>query len=289
MIAQLLVSGIAQGAIYALVGLGMTTLYRATTIVNFGHGEFFTAGAFAVYVGRFDLGLPPLPAALAAIFFLFALGAAIDRGLMRWIDHHAHLSLIMMTIAVSYLMRGIVRVFWGGDILQLPPVFTPTPFRVGSAYVTYQDLLVIGVALGLVAAFFVAFRLSRLGKTLQAIAETPRGAALVGIDIARFNAAMWGVTAAMGAIAGVVVAPVTLLYPDMGAVILIRGVAAMTLGGFGSFGGSVVGGVAIGLIEAFAGAYVSSALIDIAPLLVIVLVLLVWPEGLFGRKEYIRV
>jgi branched-chain amino acid transport system permease protein len=289
MIGQLIISGTAQGAIYALVALGMTILYRATTIMNFAHGEFFMAGAFAVYVCSALLGIGPLEAAAVAIAFLFCLGMAIDRGLMRWIKQEAHLSLVMMTIGVSYLLRGIARAFWGGDVLQLAPVFSPAPFKVGPAFMTYQDVLVVSVALVLVISFFLLFRWSRLGKTLQAIAETPRGAGLVGINVPRFNTLMWGVTAGIGALSGVVVAPVTLLYPDMGAAILIRGVAAMTLGGFGSFVGAIVGGLAVGFTEAFTGAYVSSALIDISALLVIVLVLLIRPEGLFGKRDDVRV
>lgn len=289
MFAQLLISGTAQGAIYALVALGMTILYRATTIMNFAHGEFFMAGAFAVYVLNALLGIGALEAALLAVALLFCLGMAIDRGLMQRIGQGSHLSLVMMTIGVSYLLKGIARAFWGGDVLQLNPVFPSAPFKVGPAFVTYQDVVVISAALVLVVAFFVVFRWSRLGKTLQAIAETPRGAGLVGINVPRFNTLMWGVTAGIGALGGVVVAPVTLLYPDMGATILIRGVAAMTLGGFGSFFGSIVGGLAVGYTEAFTGAYVSSALIDISALLVIVFVLLIRPQGLFGRKEDVRV
>lgn len=290
MLFQLVLSGIAQGSIYALVALGMTILFRATTVVNFGHGEFFMLGAFVVYVLLHVVGLPFFAAALTAVLIMFLLGMAMERGLFRPMGEHApHISLAMMTVAFSFLFKGIARMFWGREVFPMPAVFSYPPIEVAGLIVTSQDLIIAGTTLFLVLIFFLFFRFTRLGRIAQATSQTGRGASLVGINVPLVHGSMWGATAAMGAIAGILVAPITLLYPDMGAQILIRAFAAMTLGGFGHLGGAVVGGLLIGVMEQLAGGYISTALIDIFAFLVIIFVLLVKPSGLFGRQEAARV
>lgn len=289
MLLQLVLSGIAQGSIYALVALGMTALFRATGIVNFGHGEFFMMGAFCVYVFINVAGLPFLAAAPLAVVTMFAVGVAVERGLIRPMGDAPHIAIAMMTVAISFLFRGIARVFWGREVFPMPPVFAFPPFEVGELIVTTQDLVISGVMLLLVALFFVFFNLTKLGRIAQAASESPRGAALVGINVPAFHGSMWGVASALGAVAGLLVAPITLLYPDMGGGILIKAFAGMTLGGFGHLGGAVAGGLLIGIMEQLAGGYISTAFIDIFAFLVILLVLLVRPNGLFGRGDVVRV
>jgi branched-chain amino acid transport system permease protein len=289
MLLQLILSGLAQGSIYALVALGMTVVFRATGVVNFAHGEFFMLGAFAVYVLVQIAGLPFAAAAPIAIALLFLTGKLVERLLVRSIALSPHIILAMMTVAVSYLFRGVARVLWGREVLPMPPVFSLPPLEFGELIVTSQDLIIGGITLALVAAFFVFFHRTKYGRIAQAASASPRGAALVGINVDRFSGNMWGVAAALGAIAGILVAPITLLYPDMGAQVLIRAFAAMTLGGFGNLGGAVLGGLLMGVLEQLAGGYVSSALIDIFAYLVIIAVLLARPQGLLGRAEVQRV
>jgi branched-chain amino acid transport system permease protein len=289
MLFQLLLSGLANGSIYALAALGMTVLFRATTVVNFGFGEMFMAGAFVVYVMLKLLGLPYIVATLAAVVVLFLVGSAIEFGLMRRMVRAPHLSLAMMTIAISFLLKGIARVFWAREVLPMPPIFDFPPIMLGDVILTAQDLVIGGATLCLVVIFLLMFNYSWIGKIAQAASQTPRGAALVGLNVPRFQNTIWAVSAVMGAIGGVLVAPVTLLYPDMGAQTLTRAFAAMTLGGFGNLGGAVVGGLAMGMIEQLVGGYVDTSLIDIAGYVVIIAVLLLRPTGLFGRKEVVRV
>ena len=289
MLLQLILSGLAQGSIYALVALGMTVVFRATGVVNFAHGEFFMLGAFAVYVLVQIAGLPFAAAAPIAILLLFFTGKLVERLLVRSIALSPHIILAMMTVAVSYLFRGLARVLWGREVLPMPPVFSLPPLEFGDLIVTPQDLIIGGITLVLVAAFFVFFHRTKYGRIAQAASATPRGATLVGINVDRFSGNMWGVAAALGAVAGILVAPITLLYPDMGAQVLIRAFAAMTLGGFGNLGGAVLGGLLMGVLEQLAGGYVSSALIDIFAYIVIIAVLLVRPQGLLGRAELQRV
>ncbi len=289
MFAQLVVSGIGQGSIYALVALGMTILFRVTTVVNFAHGELFMFSAFVIYLLLNAFDVPYVLAALAAILALFVLGSVVERVLMRPIRHAPHMALAMMTVALSYLLRGVVRMVWGGDVRSVPPMFDFDPVMLGNVVLAAQDIVTIGATLVLVAVFFVLLQRSRFGKLAQAASDSPRGAALIGLNVPAFHRTMWGVAAAMAAIAGILVAPVTLLYPDMGAQVLVRAFAAMTLGGFGNLGGAVAGGLLMGVLEQLAGGYVSTAMVDIASYIVIIVVLLARPAGLFGRVERVRV
>ncbi len=289
MLAQLVVSGIAQGALYALVALAMTVVYRATTVVNFGQGDFVMAGAFVVYVLVVLSGVSFLLAATLAVALLFCFGWAVYSRLIRPIVAGPHLALAMMAIAVGYALRGLARLVWGREVLPFPKVLPQGSFTAGPVILSASDLVVTGGVAATVLALALVFYATRLGKTAQAVFQSERGAALVGVDVAALQGTMWGVAAAMGAIAGILIAPITLLYPDLAASILIRGFAAMTLGGFGSFLGAALGGVLLGVGELLVGAYLSSTLIDITAYVIIIIVLLVRPAGLFGRQVTVRV
>jgi branched-chain amino acid transport system permease protein len=288
-LAQLILSGIAQGCLYALMALAMTVVYRATTVVNFGHGDLLMAGAFAAYVLVVILEVPFVLGAVGAFAVLFVLGLAIERGLIRPILSGPHLSLAMMAIAVGYLLRGGARVLWGREVLPFPKIYPDKSFFLGPVVLSSSDLIVTGAVALLLVLLSILFFATSIGKTAQAIFQSQRGAALVGIDVGKFQSGMWGLGAAMAAFGGILIAPVTLLYPDMSASTLIRAFAAMTLGGFGSFLGAAAGGLLLGIAELLAGAYVGSRFIDITAYLVIIVVLLVRPAGLFGRQAVVRV
>jgi branched-chain amino acid transport system permease protein len=289
MLMQLIVSGLTTGCIYALVALGMTILFRATTIVNFGHGEFFMLGAFAVDVTQQSFAWPYAASILLAFLLLFLLGMVVEHSLMRPLRNAPHLSLAMMTVALSFLFKGVARFFYGRDVTQLPPLIGGAPVAFGPVVLFPQDILVAGVSLAAVLGFFLFFHKTRTGKIIQAASQSPRGAALVGINVPAFQSLMWGMAALMGALAGILIAPTTLVYPDMGGHMLIRAFAAMTLGGFGSLPGAVLGGLMLGVLENLMGAYISSALVEIAAYLVIIAVLLIRPQGLLGEWRLARV
>jgi branched-chain amino acid transport system permease protein len=289
MLPQLLISGLAQGALYALVALAMTVIFRATTVINFGHGDFVMIGAFVVYVLVVLLGAPFIVSAVVAIALLFCFGWAVYSGLIRPIVKGPHLTLAMMAVAVGYALRGAARLLWGRETLPFPTVLPQDIFQVGPAIVSAGDIIVTGTVVATVAILAFGFFATPLGKIAQAVFQSDRGAALVGINVASFQGLMWGMGAGMAAIGGILIAPVTLLYPDLAVSTLIRGFAAMTLGGFGSFVGAAVGGLLLGVSELLIGGYVSSRLIDITAYLTIIAVLLVRPSGLFGSKISMRV
>jgi len=288
-LAQLVVSGVAQGVLYALVALSMTMLYRATTVVNFGHGDLVMGGAFAVYVFVVYARLPYLAGAAIALAVLFGVGMAIHQGLMRRIMTGPHLAIAMMALAIGYALRGGARMLWGREVLPFPRIFPDRAWVLGDVVVTSDNVIVSGTVLGLMAVLLVLFNVTRLGRLLQAVFQSQRGAALIGLNVNAVHAIVWGAGAALAALGGVLLAPITLLYPDMGVWVLVRGFAAMTLGGFGSLPGAVLGGLILGVMELVLGAYLSTAFIDISAYVIVIAVLLLRPDGLFGRQVVVRV
>ena len=286
---QLTLSGLTQGAIYGLIALSLTVVYRATTVVNFGHGDFVMAGAFVVYVLVIYLGMSYLPAALLAVVILFCLGVGISRGFIDPIKSGPHIGFAMMSISLGYILRGGARTLWGREVFPMPRVFDTEPIFLGELVVTGDVLFICAIVGVLLTAFFVIFYRTTVGTLIQAVYQSERGATLIGVNVQAFHQSMWGVGLAMGAIGGILIAPISLLHPDLGATFLIRGFAAMTLGGFGSLGGAIVGGLLLGVAEQNLGFYVNSALIDITAYLVIVAVLVIRPAGLFGKTVTVRV
>jgi branched-chain amino acid transport system permease protein len=233
--------------------------------------------------------LPYLVGGVLALGILFALGVAIQQGLMRRIMTGPHLAIAMMALAVGYGLRGGARLLWGREVLPFPRIFPDRAWTIGDVVVTSDNLIVSGTVLGLLAVLFLLFNVTRAGRLLQAVFQSQRGAALVGLNVNAVHRLMWGAGAALAALGGVLLAPITLLYPDMGVWVLVRGFAAMTLGGFGTLHGAVLGGLVLGVVELVLGAYVSTAFIDISAYVVVIAVLLLRPDGLFGRQVVVRV
>ena len=286
---QLTLSGLMLGAIYALIALSLTIVYRATTIVNFGHGDFVMAGAFVVYVLVIYLGLPYVPAAVLAVIILFCLGVGISRGFIDPIKAGPHIGFAMMSISLGYVLRGGARALWGREVFPMPGVFDMEPIFFGELVVTGDVLFIASIVAVFLAVFFLVFYRTAIGTVIQAVYQSERGATLIGVNVLAFHQSMWGVGLAMGALGGILIAPISLLHPDLGASFLIRGFAAMALGGFGSLGGAVVGALLLGLAEQLFGFYINTALIDITAYLVIVAVLVIRPAGLFGKTVTVRV
>ena len=286
---QLTLSGLMLGAIYALIALSLTIVYRATTIVNFGHGDFVMAGAFVVYVLVIYLGLPYVPAAVLAVIILFCLGVGISRGFIDPIKAGPHIGFAMMSISLGYVLRGGARALWGREVFPMPGVFDMEPIFFGELVVTGDVLFIASIVAVFLAVFFLVFYRTTIGTVIQAVYQSERGATLIGVNVLAFHQSMWGVGLARGALGGILIAPISLLHADLGASFLIRGFAAMALGGFGSLGGAVVGALLLGLAEQLFGFYINTALIDITAYLVIVAVLVIRPAGLFGKTVTVRV
>ena len=289
MFLQLTLSGLSQGAIYALIGLSLTVVYRATTIVNFGHGDFVMAGAFVVYVLVIYLGIPYFFSAILALIILFILGLGVSRGFIDPIKSGPHIGFAMMSISLGYVLRGVARALWGREVFPMPKVFDMEPIFWDDIVITGDVIFITGIVVIFLIVFFLIFYKTTIGTIIQAVYQSERGASLIGVNVQIFHQYMWGVGLAMGALGGILISPISLLYPDLGATFLIRGFAAMTLGGFGSLFGAVIGGLLLGVAEQNFGFYINSALIDITAYLVIVAVLVIKPAGLFGKRITVRV
>lgn len=286
---QLLVSGIAIGMLYALIALSMTILYRATTVVNFGHGDLVMVAAYLVLIFAVNATLPFGLALLVSVAVLFAFGYLIHRAFIWPIINGPHLSLAMMAIAIGYSVRGLVRMEYGQEAAKMPRPFAEQFYFVHGVVITLDEITFCVVVLTLLAVSYVVFAKTRFGRIVQAMFQTQRGASLVGIDVRFYNNLIWGAGVALGALGGVMLGLILVLDPDVGAWTLLRGFAAMTLGGFGSLHGAVIGGLVIGILEKVLGTYVSTAFIDITCYMVIIVVLLVRPRGLFGQHATLRI
>jgi branched-chain amino acid transport system permease protein len=288
---HLLVSGLSNGGLYALIALGLITIYRATLVVNFAHGEVFMLGAFFGYMFHVTLGLPYPASLVLAIALSLLLGMITERIAYRPLIRATVVSLVLASVGFSFLLKGFARVTWGGkgDYIPFPPIFTFRPMRFLGLLLVPQNLLILAGALVFMGILWAFFRYTKLGKMMRATADNQRAAALVGVRIERVFAVIWGVGTCLGAVAGLLMAPVTLLYPDMGAALLIQAFASAILGGFGSMPGAVLGGFVVGLIESFVGGYLGSQFITAAPFVVILAVLIFRPAGLLGTRAVVKV
>ena len=284
--AYMLSSGLTTGALYALVAVGLVLCYRTTGHINFAHGELFMLGGFFAFTLHVMLGWPYLPSLLVAVVATFALGVLSDRAVYRPLIKAPPLTMVLATVGFSFLLKGIGRYFWGGqgEVVPFPPLASPAPIYLGGIPMFPQQLVVLGGAVFCMALLTVFFRATRAGKTMQATSEDVRAAYLVGIRVERVYMLTWGTGAALAAVAAVLMAPLTLLTPDIGFNLLLKAFAATILGGLGSMPGAIVGGFLVGVIEALAGGYVSSAFQDVSAFVIIMLVLVLRPTGLFGER-----
>ncbi|MDX5360743.1 MAG: branched-chain amino acid ABC transporter permease [Alphaproteobacteria bacterium] len=290
-LAYALSSGLTTGALYALVAVGLVLCYRTTGHMNFSHGELFMIGGFLAYTFHVMLGAPYIPSLLLAVLGTFVLGLVTDRTVYRPLIHAQPLAMVMATVGFSFLLKGIGRHFWGGqgEVVTFPSPVSPAPVWVLGTPVFPQQLLVIaGVAVCMVL-LIAFFQFTRAGKSMQATAENPHAAYLVGMRVERIYALTWGTSAALAGVAAVLMAPLTLLTPDVGFILLLKAFAATILGGLGSMAGAIVGGLILGVLEALAGTYIHSSVQEVSAFVIIMVVLVVRPSGLFGARGLRRV
>ncbi|MGH7335896.1 MAG: branched-chain amino acid ABC transporter permease [Candidatus Rokuibacteriota bacterium] len=286
MLSYLLATGITTGALYALVALGIVVVYKATEVVNLAHGELFMVGGFLAYTFHVMGGVPYVPALLLAVGCAFAIGILTDRIAYRPLMKQGLVSVLLATIGFSFVLKGIARFVWGGkgDYLAFPPLVSPEPVRVGSIMVMSQQLVVLAAALVVMLVFVLFFRVTRAGKWMQATASNPKAATLVGIRIGRVYMYTFGVGAAVAGAAAVLMAPLTLLYPDIGFALFVKGFAAAVLGGLTSIPGAIVGGLLVGMLEQLAAGFIDTKLQDVTAFVVIMFALIFLPTGILGAR-----
>ena len=285
---QFLVSGLTVGAIYALVALGFTIIYNASDVVNFAQGEFVMLGGM-ITVFAHAAGLPLFAAALLAIAGTAAVGVALNRLAIEPARGAPVVSLIIITIGAAIFLRGAASIVFDKRLHRFPGFSGERPILFGGAAILPQSLWVLGGALATFLGLWLFFTRTLFGKAILATANNRLAAQLVGIDTGLVMTFSFALSAAIGALAGVLVTPITLASYDMGIALALKGFAAAMLGGMGNPFGALVGGLLLGLLEALTAGYLSSAYKDAASFVVILGVLFFMPQGLFGRKSTERV
>jgi branched-chain amino acid transport system permease protein len=285
---QFLASGLTVGAVYALVALGFTIIYNASDVVNFAQGEFVMLGGMITFFA-FQAGLPLAGAALLAIAATAAVGVALNKFAIEPARGAPVVSLIIITIGASIFLRGLASVVFDKSLHRFPGFSGEAPILIGGAAITPQSLWVLAGALATFAALWLFFTRTLTGKAVLATANNRLAAQLVGVNVNGVMTLSFALSAAIGALAGVLITPITLTSYDMGIALALKGFAAAMLGGMGNPFGALVGGLLLGLLEALTAGYVSSAYKDAAAFAVILAVLFFMPSGLFGRRGADRV
>ena len=282
---QLVISGIAQGCIYGLIALGFVLIYKATETVSFAQGDLMMLGAFCGLAGMTMLGFPFWLAVPAAIAAMALFGVLTERVVIRPILGQPAFSIVMLTIGIGYVARGLITMLpgIGTDTHTLPVPYRNVTWNAGGLILSAEHMVVIVVTALLCLGLFAMFRYSKLGIAMQASSQNQLAAYYMGIPVKRLNGLVWGLAAAVAAIAGLLLAPITFVHANMG-FIGLKAFPAAVVGGFGSLPGAIVGGLIIGIVESLSGFYLPEGFKDIAAYVVVLIMLMVKPNGLFGDK-----
>jgi branched-chain amino acid transport system permease protein len=288
---QQVVAGLASGGIYASLALAVVLIYRSTGVINFAQGEMAT---FATYLALTFMhhGFSFWPAFWLTLACAFVGGVAVERVVIRPVENRPVLTVVIVTIGLLILINGLTSWIWGGAVRKFPSPFSTRPIHVAGVAFSIQDIGIIGVCLASVVVLGLFFRFTKLGLALRAAALNPDASRLVGVRVSWMLALGWGLAAALGAISGMMVAPVVFLDPNMMQGILLYALAAAVLGGIDSPLGAVVGGLTLGVLLNLLGTYVSTLggeMRLVAGLAVILAVLIVRPAGLLGKTAVRRV
>jgi branched-chain amino acid transport system permease protein len=281
---QLAVQGVAIGCVYGLVGLGFLMIWTAVGALNFAHGELVMVGGYLAIWGEQTLGLGLVAAVVLAVAGTAVVGAVFERAAYRPLAHRPVVIVVVSTIAVSLVLRNVALNVAGPTPLRLPPLFAEDIVQLGPVRLSSQLLAVIAMTAALLAVQYLFFTRTRLGKMMQATAQDPDAARLMGIPVDRMVLLTFMAAAALAAACGFMLAPVVFIYPDLGGAVLIKAWVGAVLGGFGSIPGAVVGGVAVGVLDAFTAAFISSNFRDTLTMLVLIAFLILRPQGIFGER-----
>ncbi|MCB1397506.1 MAG: branched-chain amino acid ABC transporter permease [Rhodobacteraceae bacterium] len=286
--AQVTVNGIAVGAIYALVAMGIVLIHKATEVLNFAHGDLLVLSAFTAWGLIERAGMP-----FWLVLPVVALGAGVlayglDALIVRRIAGQPQFAGVMLTIALAFMLRGAVSMGFGPDSRSYQTPWSGQTTEIAGIAVTELSLVIMGISLLIAVALWLFFSRTRLGVAMQAASQNQLAAYLNGVKVKQLNSLVWALGGVTAAIAGMFLAPATLVDTALW-LITLKALSAIVLGGFGSLPGAVIGGVLIGLIEQYAGVYMPDGFKDIAPYLVLIAVLILRPRGIMGEAHGRRV
>jgi branched-chain amino acid transport system permease protein len=282
---QLLVSGLATGAIYALIAVGFTLLWQTSQTINFAQGEFVMLPAFFV-LAAMNLGVPFWPAALAGVVLsVIVLGLLFKLIIVDPMLKYGVLPLVISTIALSLFLKESAKDFYSSQAQPFPALVPPTDIHVLGATISTQSLLVLAVAIGTVGALHVLLNKTQLGRSMQATAQNPILARILGIPVERMVLYTFLINAVLVAIASILVSPIYLAKFTNGETLGLAAFTAAIIGGFNQVRGAILGGIILGILDNLSAAYLSSQYRGAFPLLILVAVILLRPQGLLGRVE----
>jgi branched-chain amino acid transport system permease protein len=284
----LTLNGVAVGCIYGLVALGFVLIYKATELVNFAQGDLMMLGAFTCWMLVVWYGIGYWPAFVLAALIIGVFGAALDRWVLRRVIGQPQFAVVMLTIGLGAVFRSFASMVWGTEIYTLPTPFSARQTMLGGVSVSHEYVSIIAGTVILCAVLYLFFTHTRIGVAMQAASQNQLAAYYMGIPVKRVFSLIWAISAGVAAIAGVLLAPVSLIDTNLG-FIGLKAFAAAVLGGFGSIPGALAGGVTIGVIELFSGAYLPQGFKDVAAYVVLLTVLAVRPQGMFGTVGRKRV
>ncbi|MBW2090716.1 MAG: branched-chain amino acid ABC transporter permease [Deltaproteobacteria bacterium] len=282
---QYFVTGVTVGSIYAIVGVGFNIIYNSTEIINFAQGEFVMLGGLVMVTMVHTVHLPMPLAFLITIVIVTLVGLLMERLAIFPLKDTAVLRLVIITLALSILIRGLAMFVWGKDSFALKPFSGDTPLQILGAAVVPQTLWIIGITVVLVVLLSLFFSRTIIGKAMNACADNPEAASLVGINTQRMVMLSFMLSAGLGAVAGMIITPIALMEYDRGAMLALKGFGACILGGLGNFYGAIMAGIILGLIESYGAGLISSGYKDAMALAVLLLVLFIKPRGLLGSAE----
>lgn len=294
---QAAASGIVTGCVYALVALSLVIVYKSTDVVNFAGGELLMLGGYLGLLALvyFELSYPLM--IVAVIVAMFVVGALFERITLATVRGRRYaknaeadlVPMVVATIGLGYLLKGAVRVVpYTEEVRRLPPLVTGPPIFLGDVVLQRQDVAIIAATVVVMLALIVFFGWTATGKALRATSQNPRAAALIGIPVRSMRMIAWGLAAGLAGIAGILLSPKLLMTPDMGNVVMLAFAAAI-IGGFSSLAGCVIGGVALGVVQNLIGVLYSPQAMSVTPFFVIMLVLVLRPQGLFGELAFKKV
>jgi branched-chain amino acid transport system permease protein len=286
---QYTLSGLSTGAIYALIGIGFSIIYNATGIINFAQGEFVMLGGMLTLLFLETLQLPLWAAIPCAIAVSTVGGLLFERLAIRPLRKPTPINLVIITIGGSILFRGLAMLAWGKDTHAIPPFSGDTPISISGATILPQHLWILGITLLIIVANKFYFYHTISGKAMRACSYNSRAAGLVGIDVRRMVLFSFIISSAMGAVAGIIVAPLTMTAYDVGVMLGLKGFCAAIIGGMSSGIATVLGGLILGVLESLGAGLISSGYKDAIAFIILLLLLFLRPQGLFGKAESERV
>lgn len=281
---HVVVSGLATGSIYSLMALSLVIIYNATRTLNFAQGEMLMVTTFIAWSATHAFSLPLTLTLVVAVVSAVVLGFVVERLIIRRAIGATHWDVLIITVGLSLMLRAGAGLLWSHDEFAFPSFFSNRPFALGGVRVAPVSLGIIGGSLALMLALYGLFTHTRLGRAMRAVAQNQRAARLMGISVERVYSTSWVLAAVVGAVAGVLVAPVVFLSSKMG-LIVINGFTAAVIGGFGSMPGAVVGGMLLGVLENLAPLYLPSGIRYSVPFVVLIAILLIRPAGLLGTVQ----